>query len=121
MRISDWSSDVCSSDLAIVGEVARTYFNLRGLQESLRVARENADNQRETLRLVDARLDAGRGHGIDTARPRAKLETTQASMPEREAQVAIEMPRLDVLVGKTKSEERRGGNRESGACRYTWS
>src|SRR3546814_16867686 len=96
MRISDWSSDVCSSDLAsaadleaaqvaIVGEVARTYFDLRGLQERLRVARENADNQRETLRLVDARLDAGRGTGFDTARARAQLETTSARLPALEA------------------------------------
>src|SRR3546814_5060294 len=115
MRISDWSSDVCSSDLAsaadleaaqvaIVGEVARTYFDLRGLQERLRVARENADNQRETLRLVDARLDAGRGTGFDTARARAQLETTSARIPALEAQVAFDMHRLAVLVGK-RSEE----------------
>src|SRR3546814_7752107 len=117
MRISDGSSDVGSSDLnragtaasaadleaaqvAIVGEVARTYFNLRGLQERLRVARENADNQRETLRLVDARLDAGRGTGFDTARARAQLETTSARIPALEAQVAFDMHRLAVLVGK---------------------
>src|SRR3546814_20670286 len=115
MRISDWSSDVCSSDLAsaadleaaqvaIVGEVARTYFDLRGLQERLRVTRENADNQRETLRLVDARLDAGRGTGFDTARARAQLDTTSERIPELEAQVAFVMQRLDVLVGKTPED-----------------
>src|SRR3546814_7975875 len=57
------AADLDSAQLAIVGEVARTYFDLRGLQERLRVARENADNQRETLRLVDARLDARRANG----------------------------------------------------------
>src|SRR3546814_20330679 len=72
MRISDCSSDVCSSDL---------------------------DNQRETLRLVDARLDAGRGTGFDTARARAQLETTSARIPALEAQVAFDMHRLAVLVG----------------------
>src|SRR5690606_12357981 len=87
--------------VAIVGEVARTYFDLRGLQERLRVARDNADNQRETLRLVDARLDAGRGTGFDTARARAQLETTSARIPALEAQVAFDMHRLAVLVGKT--------------------
>src|SRR3546814_12304881 len=150
MRISDWSSDVCSSDLAsaadleaaqvaIVGEVARTYFDLRGLQERLRVARENADNQRETLRLVDARLDAGRGTGFDTARARAQLETTSARIPALEAQVAFDMHRLAVLVGKTPdalvaeltptralpelpgSEERRGGQESGRPCRSRWS
>src|SRR3546814_9513435 len=30
MRISDWSSDVCSSDLSMVLSVACTYFSLSG-------------------------------------------------------------------------------------------
>lgn len=95
------AADLAAAQVAIVGEVARTYFDLRGLQERLRVARENADNQRETLRLVDARLDAGRGTGFDTARARAQLETTSARIPALEAQVAFDMHRLAVLVGKT--------------------
>lgn len=95
------AADLAAAQVAIVGEVARTYFDLRGLQERLRVARDNADNQRETLRLVDARLDAGRGTGFDTARARAQLETTSARIPALEAQVAFDMHRLAVLVGKT--------------------
>lgn len=95
------AADLATAQVAIVGEVARTYFDLRGLQERLRVARENAGNQRETLRLVDARLDAGRGTGFDTARARAQLETTSARIPALEAQVAFDMHRLAVLVGKT--------------------
>src|SRR3546814_11782065 len=125
MRISDWSSDVCSSDLAsaadleaaqvaIVGEVARTYFDLRGLQERLRVARENADNQRETLRLVDARLDAGRGTGFDTARARAQLETTSPRIPSLAAQVAFDMHRL------ASSAEPRGGKACVSPFRSRW-
>jgi len=95
------AADLAAAQVAIVGEVARTYFDLRGLQERLRVARDNADNQRETLRLVDARLDAGRGTGFDTARARAQLETTSARIPALEAQVAFDMHRLAVLVGRT--------------------
>jgi len=95
------AADLAAAQVAIVGEVARTYFDLRGLQERLRVARENADNQRETLRLVDARLDAGRGTDFDTARARAQLESTAARIPALEAQVAFDMHRLAVLVGQT--------------------
>src|SRR5690606_39867070 len=78
------AADLAAAQVAIVGQVARTYFDLRGLQERLRVAQENADNQRETLRLVDARLDAGRGPDSDTARARAQLETTAARIPALE-------------------------------------
>jgi multidrug efflux system outer membrane protein len=95
------AADLQAAQVAIAGEVARTYVELRGLQERLRVARENADNQRETLRIVDARYDAGRGTDFDTARARAQLETTQSRVPAFEAAVAVNMHRLAVLTGRT--------------------
>ena len=95
------AADLAAAQVAIVGEVARTYVELRGLQERLRVARENADNQRETLELVNARFDAGRDTDFDTSRARAQLEATLARIPALEAQVAFDMHRLGVLVGQT--------------------
>ncbi len=102
-RAEAWAtaSDLDALQVAIVGEVARGYVELRGLQERLRVARDNAQNQRETLRLVQARFDAGRGTEFDTSRARAQLETTQARVPALEAQVAVTMHRLAVLTGQT--------------------
>ncbi|OJA78225.1 hypothetical protein BGV72_11020 [Burkholderia ubonensis] len=52
---------------ASAGEVARAYVDLRGSQERLRIARENADNQRQTLALIDARVGAGRGSELECA------------------------------------------------------
>jgi len=95
------SADLAALQVAIVGEVARSYFELRGLQERLRVAQDNAANQRETLRLVDARFNAGRGTEFDTSRTRAQLEATLSRVPALEAQVAISMHRLGVLTGRT--------------------
>src|SRR5690606_32366355 len=92
-------ADLAAVQVAIVGEVANGYLGLRGLQERLRVARANADNQRETLRLVDARFDAGRGTAFDTSRARAQLETTLARLPALEAEIATTMHRLAVLTG----------------------
>ena len=95
------AADLQAMQVAIVGEVARSYVDLRGLQERLRVARENAENQQETLRLVDARFDAGRGTEFDTSRARAQLEATRSRVPALEAQVAVTMHRLAVLTGRT--------------------
>lgn len=95
------AADLAALQVAIVGEVARSYVELRGLQERLRVAQENADNQRETLRLVDARFDAGRGTEFDTSRARAQHEATLSRVPALEAQVAVTMHRLAVLTGRT--------------------
>ena len=102
-RAEAWAtaSDLDALQVAIVGEVARSYVELRGLQERLRVAHENAENQRETLRLVNARFDAGRGTEFDTSRARAQLEATLSRVPALEAQVAVTMHRLAVLTGQT--------------------
>jgi len=95
------AADLQAMQVAIIGEVARSYVDLRGLQERLRVARENADNQQETLRLVDARFNAGRGTEFDTSRARAQLEATRSRVPALEAQVAVTMHRIAVLTGRT--------------------
>lgn len=95
------AADLAAAQVVIVGEVMRGYVELRGLQERLRVARANVDNQRETLRIVESRLGAGRGTEFDTSRARAQLETTLARIPALEAQVAVTMHRLAVLSGRT--------------------
>ena len=102
-RAEAWAtaSDLDAMQVVVVGEVASSYFQLRGLQERLAVARRNADNQQETLRLVQARLDAGRDTAFDTSRARAQLETTLSRIPVLEAAAAVQMHRIAVLVGQT--------------------
>lgn len=97
------AADLRALQLAIAGEVAQTYVQLRGTQERLRVAHANRDNQQRTLDLVLARLEAGAGTEFDTARARAQLETTAARIPALEAQAQVAMHRLAVLVGRDPS------------------
>jgi NodT family efflux transporter outer membrane factor (OMF) lipoprotein len=87
--------------VSLTAELARAYFQLRGAQEQLNVAQKNADNQRHTLSLTQERLDAGRGSAFDTERARAQLNTTLASIPSREADVAAAQYRIGVLVGRS--------------------
>jgi len=86
--------------VAIVAEVARDYFQLRGLQEQLRVAQENAASQAETLRIVEAGFDAGRGTDFDTARARSQLSSTSARVPALQADIAATTHHLAVLTGQ---------------------
>src|SRR3546814_7287725 len=110
MRISDWSSDVCSSDLAltadlhsaqisVAAEVARTYFELRGAQARYAVAQGNAENQLGTLQYTDARLKYGRGTEFDQQRARAQLATTRARVPDQQIAISNATHRLAVLCG----------------------
>ena len=94
------AADLRALQVSVAAEVARTYFELRGQQEQLRVARRNADNERDTLAITQARLDAGRGTEFDTARGRAQLESTLSRIPVLEAGVAASAHRLAVLDGQ---------------------
>ncbi len=93
------ASDLAAMQVTVVGEVASTYIDLRGRQERLRVARENALNEQETVRLVEAAYSAGRGTEFDTARARALLETTNSRIPELLSAIALDEHRLAVLCG----------------------
>ena len=90
---------VYDSQVSITAEVARNYFELRGFQERLAVARRNAENQSESLRITNARLDAGRGTRLDTSRASAQLSATLATIPELEASATRSILRLGVLTG----------------------
>src|SRR3989441_5220224 len=102
-------ADVAQEDLrdvqvSLTAEVARAYFELRGAQEQLLVARQNAENQRRRFGLTRQRLDAGRGSAFDTERPQAQLSSTLASIPAREAQVAAAQYRIGTLVGRSPTD-----------------
>lgn len=94
------ASDVAALQVVIVGEVVQGYFEMRGAQDRLRVARANAANQRDTLELVELQLDAGRGTGFDSARAHAQLESTLARIPALQAEVSVHQHRLAVLSGR---------------------
>jgi multidrug efflux system outer membrane protein len=86
--------------LAVVAELARNYFELRGAQQQLAVAERNARNQQEALGLVRSRMEAGRGNALDTARAEAQVETTLASVPPLETAVDHARRRIEVLAGQ---------------------
>ena len=86
--------------LLVTAAVARSYVALRGLQEQLSVARENAANQERTLGLTQRRLEAGRGNELDTERAKAQLSLTQAAALDIAARVTEAQYRIAVLTGR---------------------
>lgn len=86
--------------VSVVAEVARNYFELRGAQLALAVARQNADNQRETLQITVEKLRAGRGTELDTARARTQLNATLAVIPSLEINIQRAIFRIGVLTGQ---------------------
>jgi multidrug efflux system outer membrane protein len=88
------------AQVSVTAEVARTYFELRGEQTRFAVAWRNVENQRETLGVTKARLDAGRSTELDTARAQAQLSATLSTIGPLEAAIARSIHRLSVLTGR---------------------
>jgi outer membrane protein, multidrug efflux system len=57
-------------------------------------------NQRDTLKLANVLLDAGRGTELDTSRAQAQLSGTLGTIGPLEAAVARSIHRLSVLIGR---------------------
>jgi NodT family efflux transporter outer membrane factor (OMF) lipoprotein len=92
--------DIADLQILLASELAGNYFDLRGAQERLQVARRNAENQRHTLEVTLQRLEAGRGNEFDSERARAQLNSTLAGIPALEASVSAIAHRIAVLVGR---------------------
>jgi len=80
--IAAGEEDVQDLQVLLASELASAYFDLRGAQDRLQVARRNAENQQHTLDVTLQRLEAGRGNEFDSERARAQLNCTLAGIPE---------------------------------------
>jgi NodT family efflux transporter outer membrane factor (OMF) lipoprotein len=93
--------DLRGTQVSLAAEVARTHYEVDGVQRQLAVAARNADNQRRTLQLTVDRLTAGRGTAFDRERANAQLSGTLAAIPTLESRLADATLRLAVLSGET--------------------
>lgn len=92
------------AQVSLLAEVARNYFELRGSQLRLDIARRDIDNQRQTVHLTEVRLQAGTGAEQDVASAKAQLSAVQAQLPVLQTQASASAYRLAVLLGKRPGE-----------------
>src|SRR5271168_2615661 len=88
------------AQVTVAAEVARNYFELRGAQKRLVVARENLSTQHQTLELTELLDETGRGSELDVQRSRARLKATESTIPPLEAAEKQAGYRLAVLLGE---------------------
>jgi multidrug efflux system outer membrane protein len=92
--------------VSVSAEVARNYFELRGLQQQLAVAERGLVNQRETLRLTEVRRNAGIGEDRDVASAAARVAGIEASLSPIRLAIARHVHALAVLTGVRPGELR---------------
>jgi outer membrane protein, multidrug efflux system len=88
------------AQVTVAAEVARNYFELRGAQKRLAVARENLDTEHRTVELTQLLDETGRGSELDVQRARARLKATEATIPPLEAAEKQAGYRLAVLIAE---------------------
>ena len=93
-------ADLGAVQVAIAGQLASSYFELRGLQQQYQVALQSVALQQQSLDIVEARVKAGRGTEFDQVRARAQLERTRAELPTLQAGIRGAMHRISVLTGQ---------------------
>ncbi|MDX1388625.1 MAG: efflux transporter outer membrane subunit, partial [Acidobacteriota bacterium] len=86
--------------VTLFAEVALAYTEVRGTQQRIVYARENVENQRESLALALDRWENGVTSKLDVAQAQANLAATRASIPTLEIKLNHDLNRLAVLLGQ---------------------
>jgi NodT family efflux transporter outer membrane factor (OMF) lipoprotein len=79
-------------------EVAANYIQMRSLRKRIELARQNAELQQKTLRLVELRYDKGLVTDLDVQRAKANLAATRALIPLLEIGSRKAQNRLCILM-----------------------
>jgi multidrug efflux system outer membrane protein len=86
--------------VTLLAEAARDYVAVRALERRLQIAKANLRDQNDSLKLAQARFEQGFAPELDVFQARSLLETTQAQVPELEAELAQTVHRIGVLLGR---------------------
>ncbi|WP_426661913.1 efflux transporter outer membrane subunit [Rhodanobacter aciditrophus] len=88
------------AQVSLFAEVARNYFDLRGVQQRQDIARRDIANQQDTLKLIRARAEVGTASDQDVASAEAQLSAVEAQLPLLDMQAHADAYRLAVLLGE---------------------
>lgn len=88
----------------LVGEVAKTYIDLRTVERRILLAQSNIEIQRATLALTEKRIEAGTAVRLDYHQSKANLARTEAVVPTLEILRRQYNHQLCVLLGQVAED-----------------
>ena len=89
-----------AADVSLASSVARTYINIRNLQELIRVATVNLRLQRESLRIAEARYKAGSTSLLALSQAQTRYQQTNAEIPGLVSRLTRQQNAMSILLGK---------------------
>jgi NodT family efflux transporter outer membrane factor (OMF) lipoprotein len=100
-------AEVASYDdvlISLFAEVARTYINIRTLEERIQITKKNTELQRKALQLVQYQFDAGTVTELDLLQANTLLSTTISAIPNLQNQLQKNRNALAILLGLLPSD-----------------
>lgn len=100
-------ADIASYDdilVTLTAEVARTYINIRTLEERLRLAEKNAKIQQDALKLIVYQFEAGTVTKLDILQGETLLSATLSTIPSLNNSLQQSRNGLAILLGKPPGE-----------------
>jgi NodT family efflux transporter outer membrane factor (OMF) lipoprotein len=89
--------------ISLRGELARNYFELRGFQLRIDIARQEVGIRRDNADITRERAKAGLASELDYARASGELASAEARIPALERAMKAAVFRIGVLLGQEPS------------------
>jgi len=90
--------------VTLTAEVARTYIDIRTLEERIRLAEKNSLIQENALKLVMHQFEAGTVTELDVLQAKTLLSTTRATIPNLQNQLQQNRNGMAILFGVFSGE-----------------
>lgn len=92
--------DLRATMVTLLGEVAKSYVEVRGWQQKLSIVLQISASHRQTFELIRKKLAAGEVSELDFSNAQAQMVNTEADISQIEASLAMSIHRLSVLTGR---------------------
>lgn len=100
-KIESTEADFYHIWVTLSAEVARTYIELRGLQQRREVIEKDIAAQQDTVKLTDSLITTGFASSVDQRQAEEQLSLLTAQKPQIELSVDKTIHRLSILLGYT--------------------
>lgn len=97
-------AEVNQTYLVITSEVARTYFNLLGLENRIQLTKKNLKEREQAYELTTRLSESGLGNDLDVSRASAQVEQTKSLLLLLASEKDMAENYLYTLIGSTDFE-----------------
>lgn len=97
------AGDLAAAQLSLQAQLADSYLQLHGQDRQIKVLSESIDAFARALQLTQSRHEGGIASGLDVARAQTQLSNAKSQLTQAQAQRAVVLHAIAVLVGDSAS------------------